>query len=138
MLLGCGSSNETSPLEPYKEYISHDAVTYDYYEIANGSILHTEINTDVVNVTRVYNYLQGNEHLVEHTEFVDNYNIVNTPLSIDEVADVYKESYLNTITDSSYTRTYKKSYGLYEIKTNYCIINSNVSGCETYIYTNKI
>lgn len=131
---GCGSDSEDSP---YSGYFSTASKTYDYYEIANGTILHTDINTDYINVVRVYDF-KNSRHVTEHYEFIDNYHIVNQALNIDRYEDVYIENYLDLETDNGYSSTYIDGYGLYEVKTNYCIINSSVDGCEVYIYTNKI
>jgi hypothetical protein len=135
---GCGdSSDESSPLDQYSDYFSTDPKTYDYYEIADGEILHTDINTDYVNVARVYDFYNS-RHMTEYKRFVENYHISNEALNIDRYEDVYIENYLDLETDNGYSTIHIYGYGLYEIKTNYCIVNTDVDNCNTYIYTNKI
>ena len=138
IFLGCGEEDESSTqFDEVARYFSNDAIVYDSYEIADETILHTSINTDLVNVAWLFTY-DGNEHMAEHKEFIDNYHIINTPLAIDEYAKVYKENYFNLETNKAFQKVYNYDYGLYEIKTNYCLINVDVIDCETYIYVRKI
>lgn len=134
-ITGCGESDTND--DPYSAYFSRDAIAYDYYEIADGTILHTALNEDVYNVNRLYPIFDNNQ-ITEHAELIDGYLLENIALNINETIDVYKQNYLNLFTNKSHQSIYQKGYGLREIKTNYCNINTNVSGCETYVYVRKL
>lgn len=136
MLTGCGEESSTSQYDDFN-YYSSDPVAYDYYEIANGVILHTSINTDIYNVSRLIP-VYSNEHMTEHIELIEDHHIINEVLDVDEYSNVYIENYLNLETNKSYQKMHKENFGVYEIKINYCLINVNESNCETYLYVRKI
>lgn len=142
LFVGCGSEDTQSSaitdiIKSTEPYFSLDSVTYDYYEIANDTILHTSINTDIVNVSRLVVVNEDYQFITEHKEFIDDYTISNKALDINETANIYKENILNTLSNKSFHKIYKYGYGLYEIKTNYCIINTDVAECNTYVYAIK-
>ncbi|MEA2091156.1 MAG: hypothetical protein U9O83_02180 [Campylobacterota bacterium] len=143
LLVGCDTQNKTDEetiamINSTEAYFSLEPSTYDYYEIANDTILHTSINTDMVNITRLTVINEDRQYITEHKEFIDDYNILNKALDINETADVYRENILNTFTNKSIQKVYKYGYGIYEVKTNYCIINSDIQGCNTYVYAIKM
>lgn len=133
-IFGCGQENAQN--SELSRYYSRDPLIYDYYEIANGTIVYTGINVDYYNISRLYP-LYGNDDVSENNFFQNDYNMTNVPLNIDEKFDAYKTNILNLRTNSSISKLYKKDYGLIEIKTNYCVLNPNLQKCETYVYTRK-
>ncbi len=107
----------------------------DYYEIANGNIIHTKLNEESTNVgmfLRGYNTSEGT--ITKYEEFIVDYNMVNEPLDINETFYAWKTSLLNTFTNKSMVHLLKENFGIREIVANYCIVNANVENCQTYIY----
>ena len=68
LLVGCDAQNKTNDetmamINSTKPYFSLEPVTYDYYEIANDTILHTSINTDMINVSRLTVVNEDNQYI---------------------------------------------------------------------------
>jgi hypothetical protein len=110
---------------------------YDYYEIADDTVVYTKINEDPSNVVYLENsyLLSNNDYLVMHEEYFENYNLVNVPLDKNETLTGWKVDYLNTFTNKSLSSFTVPNYGLYMLTTNFCTINSSLPNCKTVIHT---
>ena len=132
---GCG--NETNNKYPTSQW-GGDATQkyYDYYEIADGTIVHTSINDEIYNYSAlVQGYLGNNgNNISTHTQIINDYNLTNAVLNKNETFNAFKTDYFNTFTNKSMTTINKEYFGLYELTTNYCVINSDLKNCKTYIY----
>lgn len=131
MLGGCGSESNSQFDNDFK------TLYYDYYEIADDTIVYTKINEDPLNVLYLQNSYLSNDtnYLVMHEEYFENFNLVNTTLDKNETLCGWKVDYLNTFTNKSLHIFIKDNHGLYAISTNFCTINSAIPNCQTVIYT---
>lgn len=130
LLGGCGSESNSQFDNDFK------TLYYDYYEIANDKIVYTKINENPINVVYLENsYLSsGTNYLVMHEEYFENFNLVNTTLDKNETITGWKVDYLNTFTNKTLSSFIKDNYGLYQLTTNFCTINSTIENCKTVIY----
>ena len=138
IFIGC-SDEQTDTNSPTQWGGDGTAKYYDYYEIANNTIVHTSINDDPYNYSMLINgYLNSDtNYITMNNQFIDDYNLTNIALDKNETFNAWKTSYFNTFTNKSMTTTHKEYFGLYELSTNYCVINSDVENCKTYIYIRK-
>jgi hypothetical protein len=130
IFIGCGNGSTTLDDNDFK------TLYYDYYEIADDKIVYTKINEDPINVVYLENsYISsGTNYLVMHEEYFENYNLVNTALDKNDTLSGWKVDYLNTFTNKTLSSFIKDNYGLYQLTTNFCTINSAIPNCKTVIY----
>ncbi len=134
IFLGCGSEDSTTSFTQNNPYAYYGPVTFDYYEIANDTILNTAINTDYSNVVYIIN-TTNTSSLAGLVRFVSDYNITNAALDINiTMIDVLLENKASIDTTRTSQYTSIKDYGSFELKFNFCIVESSTLGCETYVY----
>jgi len=134
LFIGCGSESKREVTQwggdPYAVKV------IDYYEISNDVILHTSINDEYYNYSMLVRGYMNSEidSISSNSHFIEDYNLTNVGLGKDETFYAWNFYHYNTFTNKSLTTVTKEYFGLYEVITNYCLINHNDANCSTYIY----
>jgi len=140
--IGCGNDNKFMPNEYDKfiKYLNEYVVVnilkekkFDYYEIQNGEIVATIINMDLINVVNYFS-LDDPSYNNSIYEIDKNFHLQNNALDIDKTIDAMITYEYNSLTKVTQRTVYIKDFGLYELKKNICVINSDKDNCFTYIY----
>lgn len=127
------NQNEIKPQSQWGEY--QGEIFYDYYEIADDEIVHTSINDTYNALNFQASYINNSaEYMTFNSLIIDEYNLQNKALDKNETFMAQKNSRFNTFTNKSLTTISKANYGTYEMSANYCVINSDIDNCKTYIY----
>jgi gamma-glutamylcyclotransferase (GGCT)/AIG2-like uncharacterized protein YtfP len=142
-IIGCSESTTNSEdpnlifIERLNSYvmpnITNTSKEYDYYEIADSEILYSAINIDYANVLT---YLNESDLSYNSTiyEIDTNHNIYNEALDINETKDCMIFYQYDPLTNVTAKATYVKDYGLYEVRKDICVVNSDIDNCSSYLY----
>jgi len=144
LFVGCSDNNDYNNDQLVKwnshmqQYVMPNILNanrkYDYYEIANGQIVYTNINMDYINVINYINYNTNPQYNSSIYDINNTYHIVNEALNIDRVEDCMIFYTYDTSTKINQKSVYIKDFGLYEASQNFCTVNSNESNCTSYLY----
>ncbi len=132
--VACTSSENSNYTQD--KFTNYNNIEYfDYYEISNNEIIYTSINDSLQNYASIISgFSNTNDALTIHTIEIDDYNLTNVALDINETFNTRKLLQYNATTNNHMSITYKENYGRYELYLDYCLINSDIDNCKTYIY----